>query len=625
MNFNRRALTGSSLAILAVLLIAVLVLANVLLRGARLDLTENNLYTLSDGTRKVLDEIEEPVNLYFYFSDRGTAEIANAPEITMLRNYALRVREMLEEMTARSGGKLKLSVIDPLPFSDDEDRASDFGLQAVPVSAGGETIYFGLAGTNSTDGQSVIPFFQSNKEAFLEYDMVKLIHSLVVGKKPVVGVISGLSMAGGFDAATRQTRDAWAVYQELGDMFDLRLINGEATNTIDAEIETLILIHPKGLSEDLQYAVDQFVLRGGRLAVFVDPNAEMDQSGNDAEDPNMARFASKSSDLPALFKAWGVEYDAGKVVLDAGNALPVQVSPTAPPVRHLAILGLGKESLNKDERATAQLTNLNFATSGQFSLAEGSTLKLVPLVQSSGESMLEPVERIKFETDPSKLYDGFAPGNQHMVLAGRLDGKLKTAFPQRSGAEHLAESKEDVHILLVADTDVLTDRLWVQVQNFFGQKVMNAFANNGDFVINSIDNLAGSSALIGIRGRAVSSRPFTTVEAIKREADQSFRLKEQELQQELDDTERKLTELQTGKDAETAMIMSPEQQAEVMKFQKQKLQIRKELRGVRRQLDADIERLGNWLKVINIVLVPLLLTLGALGFHFWRKRKPAMS
>lgn len=618
MKLNRLAMTGSSLAILGVLLVAILVLSNVLLRGARLDLTENNLYTLSDGTRQVLKEIEEPVNLYFYFSDRGTAEIP------MIRNYAMRVREMLEEMASRSGGKLHLQVIDPLPFSEDEDRASGFGLQAVPSGAGGETIYFGLAGTNSTDGQSVIPFFQPDKEAFLEYDVVKLIHSLVVGKKPVVGVVTGISMAGGFDAATRQQRDAWAIYQEWGDMFDLRLINADGTNTIDKEIETLILVHPKGLSEDIQYAIDQFLMRGGRLAVFVDPHAEMDQSGNDAEDPNMARFASKSSDLPALFKAWGVEYDPTKLVFDASNALPIQVSPTAPPVRHLAILGLGKDSLNRDERATAQLTSLNFSTAGQFTLAEGSTLKLIPLVQSSGDSMLESVDRVKFEMDPARLYDGFKAGNQHLVLAGRLDGKLKSAFPQRTGADHLAESKGEVHMLLIADTDVLTDRLWVQVQNFFGQKIMNAFANNGDFANNAIDNLAGSSALIGIRGRASSARPFTTVEAIKRQADQSFRLKEQELQQELDETERKLTELQRGRETtSSAMIMSPEQQAEVQKFQDQKVRIRKDLRKVKRQLDADIERLGTWLKIINILLVPLLLTLGAIGFYFWRRRQTA--
>lgn len=406
-------------------------------------------------------------------------------------------------------------------------------------------------------------------------------------------------------------------------MFDLRLLNAEATKEIPSEMEALIIVHPKELQDELQVSIDQFVMRGGRLALFVDPNAETDASGNDPNNPQAAMFASKSSDLPKLLQAWGVDYDVSKVVLDATYALPVQVEQNSPPVPHLAILGLKEDSLNKDEISTAQLKNLNFASAGQFRLAEKSTLKLTPLVQSSGDSMLTDVDRIKFTQDPSQLFDGFTPGNEHFVLAGRLDGKLKSAFPEITEATHLAESKAEAHILLVADTDMLTDRLWVQVQNFFGQRIMNAFANNSDFVINSIDNLAGSSALIGIRGRASSARPFSTVEAIKREADQSFRLKEQELQQELAETERKLTELQTGKTTESATILSNAQQAELNKFQEQKIRIRKELRQVRRQLDADIEKLGARLKFINIALMPLLLTLGVLAFNAWRKRRVA--
>ena len=619
MNLNRRALTGSSLALLAVLLIAVLVLANVLLRGIRLDLTENRLFTLSAGSRQVLAEIPEPINLYFYYSDRGSA---NLP---MLRNYSVRVRELLEEMTQKSHGKIRLSIIDPPAFSEEEDRATALGVQAVPLGAAGENVYFGLAGTNATDGQSVIPFFQPDKEAFLEYDVVKLIHSLAVNQKPVVGVITSLNMAGGFDAASRSTTEGWAVYQELGDIFDLRLLNPEVTKELPADMQALLLVHPKALSDDLQYAIDQFVLRGGRLAVFVDPIAETDTSGNDPENPQAQMFASKSSDLKKLFAAWGVEYDPGKIVLDAGNALPVQVSQNAPPVRHLAILGLTKASLNAEEIATAQLQSLNFASTGHFSVSDQSPLKLTPLVQSSGDAMLTDVERVKFTQDPAELYNGFAATKEHYVLAGRLDGKLTTAFPARNNPAHLAASKAAVHLLVVADTDLLTDRLWVQVQNFLGQRLLNAFANNGDFVINAIDNLAGSSALIGIRGRASSLRPFTTVDALKREADRKYRMREQDLQAKLSETERKLTELQSGKSAESAMILSPEQQAELEKFQQQKVSIRKDLRQVRRQLDADIERLGSRLKFINIALVPLLLTLGAIGFMFWRKRRMARS
>ena len=612
---HRQAMTGTALALLAVLLIAVLVLANSFLR-VRVDLTEHRQYSLSPGTHKMLADIAEPINLYFYYSDRGTADMP------MLRTYAARVREMLEEMVADAGGRIRLTVVDPLPFSEEEDRAVGYGIQAVPAGKAGESIYFGLAGTNSTDGLSVIPFFQPDKESFLEYDLIKLVHSLVVGKKPVIGVLTSLNMAGGFDPGTRSMSEGWAVYQELGDQFDLRVLNAASLTKIPEEISALWVVHPKAASDDLQYAIDQFLLRGGRLVVFVDPNADSDQTGNDPSSPE-AMFASKSSDLPKLFQAWGVGYDPDQVVLDAGNALPVQVAPNQPPVRHLAILGLSRASLNQSEIVTAQLQNLNVASSGQFRLTDSSSLKLTPLVQSSGESMLVPADRLRMAINPADLNAGFAPSNEHYVLAGRLDGPLKTAFPDRTDAGHLAESKEPVHILMVADTDLLSDRLWVQVSNFFGQKVMNAFANNGDFAINAVDNLSGSSALIGIRGRASSARPFTTVEALKRQADQRFRAKEEELQRELSDTESRLTQLQSGKSSESMMIMSPEQQAEVEQFQQQKVRIRKDLRQVRRQLDADIEALGGKLKFINIVLVPLLLTLIVLAFVGWQKRRPA--
>ncbi|MBK8286143.1 MAG: Gldg family protein [Ahniella sp.] len=612
---NRKTLSGSTLIVLAVLLVGVLTLVNTLFRGARIDLTENNLYTLSEGTGEIVKSIDEPINLYFYFSDKASADIP------YLRNYATRVRELLEEIAAKGKGKIRLTVIDPQPFSEDEDRASGFGLQAVPVGQGGNSIFFGLAGTNALDGKSVIPFFQPDKEPFLEYDVAKLINSLVEGKKAAVGVISSLNIGPGFDPTNRSMREGWAVYSELADIFDMRLLNPEQTTKIDDEISTLILVHPKELSDDTLDAIDQCVLRGGRLLVFVDPNGEMDQSGNDPNNPQAAMFASKASDLPKLFQAWGVNYDPNQILLDAGNALPIQINPAAPPVQHLAIMGYRKDNLNADEIATAQLETINFSTTGVFGLSETSTLKLTSLVQSSGDAMVTEVERIKFLQDPSELYEGFKATNERYVLAGRLQGKVKTAFPERSGEGHLAESKDDANIVIVADTDVLTDRLWVQVQNFFGQRLANAFENNGDFIINVVDNLAGNSALIGIRSRGVSARPFATVEAIRRKADQDYRLKEQELQQELADTEQKLTELQANKSDENAMILSPEQQKELEVFQQDKLRIRKELRAVRHDLDKDIEALGTKLKLINIVLMPLLLTLVALGFRWFSRRR----
>lgn len=290
---------------------------------------------------------------------------------------------------------------------------------------------------------------------------------------------------------------------------------------------------------------------------------------------------------------------------------------------HAAILGFTRADLNKGDVITANLDSINVSTAGFFALAKDSPSKLVLLLQSSDQSMAVPTERIKFLPDPSALLTGFKPSGEHYVIAGRLEGQFKTAFPERKDDGHLAESKDKGEILLVADTDILSDRLWAQVQNFFGQKVLNAFANNGDLFLNAVDNLAGSSDLISIRGRATSQRPFTTVDALRRAADERFRAKEQELQKELSETERKINDLQSSKSKDQALVLSPEQKAEIDNFMKRKVEIRKELRDVRRQLDADIERLGSKLKFLNIVLVPLLLTLAALGYAVWKRRGAA--
>ncbi|HET9032325.1 MAG TPA: Gldg family protein [Dokdonella sp.] len=619
MTSNRKTLSGGALVILIILFVALMLVVNVLFRGARVDLTENNLYTLSDGTEQILSKIDEPINLYFFYSDKGTQ---NLPQ---LRTYATRVREMLEEMAARSNGEIHLEVIDPLPFSEDEDRATTYGLQAVPVNTGGDKIFLGLAGTNSTSGQAVIPFFQPDKEAFLEYDVAKLIHDLATPKKPVVAMVSSLPMGVGFDPQTRQMRDPWAIQQQLSQSFDVRELNAGGIKSIDSDVSVLVLVHPKDLSDEAQYAIDQFVLRGGHLLVFVDPDAELDTSGADPQDPQAAMFADHSSDLPKLFKAWGIEYDPKTIVLDRARAVTVSLGQGRAPAPHPGIIGLTAADLNHDDVVTANLDTVNVSSAGYFDLAKDATTKLVPLMQSSGDAMTTPASRLKMLPDPSALLNDFKPTGDRYVIAGRVEGKFKTAFPDRKDAGHLAESKEDGQIVLVADTDILGDRLWVQVQNFLGQKLMNAFANNGDFVLNTIDNLTGSSALISIRGRATSQRPFTTVEALKRSADDRFRAKEQELQSELKETEQKLAQLQSAKSTDQAMILSPEQKSELDNFVKRKAEIRKELRDVRRSLDAEIESLGARLKFLNIVLVPLLVTLIAIGFAFWRVRRRKSS
>lgn len=610
---TKRASGGLVLLLLAVLFVGATVITNLVLRGARLDLTANNEYTLSEGSKEILASIDEPINLYFYFSDEASRDLAP------IRTYAQRVRELLEEMSSRTGGKLKLTVIDPQPFSEEEDEATAQGLQAVPVGNSGDKLFFGLAGTNSLNGKAAIPFFQPDKEVFLEYEVAKLVQSLLQPDKPVIGLITALPLSGGFDQATQKMSEPWAVMQQLDDLFEVRPL-GVEVKTIDPAVKVLMVVHPKALGDETLYAIDQFLLRGGRLLLFVDPNAGADTSGNDPQNPSAAAFADKSSNLPKLLEAWGVEYKPDEVVVDRALGLQVQISQTEPPVTHPLILGLRAEQMNPQDLVSAKLKLVNIDSAGHFKLKEGAQSTLEPILQSSSEASVVSTERIRFLPDPRELLNDFVPSGENYMIAARLSGKFKSAFPDHAAQSgHIAEAAEPVQAILVADTDLLTNRLWVQVQNFFGQQLVSPFADNGDLVVNSADNLTGSSALISIRGRSSSTRPFTVVEDMRRAADERFRATEQQLQQQLTETERKLTELQAGKSDENAMIMSPEQQAEILSFQNEKLRIRKELRDVRRSLDQDIDNLGSRMKFVNIALVPLGVIIAAL--LFWNLRR----
>jgi ABC-type uncharacterized transport system involved in gliding motility auxiliary subunit len=638
MSTRRKQTLGiSALAVLAVLFIALTMLANVALRGMQVDLTENGLYTISKGTKSILEKIDEPINLYFYFSNEAAA---NEPG---LRSYAQRVQELLDELVQNSDGKLSLQVIDPVAFSEEEDDAARFGLSGVPVGQTGDTIYFGLAGTNATDKEEIIPFFDPNKEAFLEYDVARLVYSLSNPKPPVVGLLSTLPISGGFDFQTQQTRDSWAVVSEMEQIFEVRSLD-PSLKRIEDDVSVLMIVHPKNLSDATLYAIDQFVMRGGKAFVFVDPHAEADVPPEDPSNPTATMLAPRSSGMPKLFDAWGVSYDGEKVVLDAGRALSVG-GRRGTPVRHLAYLGFDAGDMDRDDVVTSGLNTMNLGFTGYLEPKEGAQTTFTPLLRSSDQAMVAGAEKFRFLPDPAQLMDGYSPGGKALTLAARVQGKAKTAFPGGYTAPpepenpddpdappkdeeplppHVEESAGDINVLVVADTDLLTDRLWVQVQQFFGQRLLSAFANNGDFVVNALDNLTGSSDLIGMRSRATYTRPFDRVEELRRKADADFRATEQSLQDRLNETERKLTELQSQReDGENLMILTDEQRAEIEQFQEQKLEIRRELRQVRRNLLSDIDALGTRLQVINVLLVPLLLVIVAIGVFVMRSRRRA--
>jgi len=609
---NKKTYDSWTLLVLALLFLAVIMASNSLFRNIRWDLTENQLYTMSEGTRNILDQLEEPINLYFFFSEQASRDIPS------VRNYANRVRELLEEFAANSSDKIHLRVIDPLPFSEEEDMATEFGLTAVPIGTAGENIYFGLAGTNMVDDAATITFFHPDKENFLEYELAKLVHSLDHPERPVIGLLSSLPMQRDFDPVSRQMRQAWVVADQAEQLFELRTLSPQI-NEIADDIELLLLVHPRDLSEQTLYAIDQFVMRGGRSLIFVDPFAESDLSGIDPDNPMAPRTVRPSSNLGPLFSAWGIRYNPGQVIADEELALSVTMGPGRPSVRHLSFLGFGEGQLNREDIITSQLDVVNAATPGFFELEETSPLEMTPLLQSSSRAMPVTADRFDFMPDPSALRNGFAPTGQRYTVAARLTGHLASAFPgglkgtNNSGdsdqAQHLAESIGDATMILVADTDLLTDRFWVQVQGFMGQRLATAFANNGDLVINSLDNLSGSVDLISIRGRAGYTRPFSKVESLRREAEARLQAKEQELEQQLKVTEQSLSELQSQRPDQDAVLLNEQQSEELQRFLDEKVRIRKELRLVRLELDQEIDQLGSTLRFVNIGLIPLLLTL----------------
>ena len=608
---KKTSLPGLMLTLLAIGFIAFVALTNLLFSSARVDLTENRLFTISDGTREIIDSIEEPLNLYFFYSDKATRDVM------ALRSHATRVRELLEEYALVADGKIRLSVIDPEPFSDAEDQAAGFGLQAVPLNGLADAVYFGLAATNAYGDQQVISFFQPEREEFLEYDISKLLDSLITVDKPVIGLISGLSVNGSFDMMTQRPTPPWVVIDQLRQSFEVRTIQADA-DAIDEDVTELLIVHPQNLSDDLRYAIDQFVLTGGKALVFVDPFSESARS----ESPMGGAPVESSSDLPELLVAWGVELEAEKVVGDAATALMVGSQPGQPPQPHLAFLGLTPNQIAADDVVTGDLESLNLGFAGALTAIPDATTQIMPLLQSSDQSMLLDAAEVQLSSDPSTLLDTFAPTGERYTLAARLSGPATSAFdgPLREAQSYVAQA-EDINVIVVADTDLLADRFWVQAQDFFGQRLVTAWADNGALVLNAAENLTGRSALINIRSRGRYSRPFTVVQALRAEADGRYRQSAEDLQARLDEAEARLSELEQDPQSSGLLALSPEQEAEIERFQQEKLRIRKQLRDVRHQLDRDIDALGMQLKVINILIAPLLLTV--LLFAAYRMRKAA--
>ncbi|MEP0336977.1 MAG: Gldg family protein [Alphaproteobacteria bacterium] len=622
---NRLAVIGVGLA--AVLFLAVNLAVNLSLRSAQVDLTERGLYTLSDGTRKVLTSLTEPITLRLYFT-RALGESYPGHQA-----YANRVRELLERYVNISGGKIRLEVKNPEAFSEVEDEAVTFGLQGLPYDQSGDRGYFGLAGTNSVDGKAVIPYFTTEREPFLEYDLTKLVYSLATLDRPVVGMVARLPVEGGFMMGQRPV-PAWAVISQIRELFDVRTMPAEF-NAVPPEIGMLMLVHPKNLSDETLYAIDQFVMRGGRVLAFIDPNAE-------TEAPSPQRPPGPS-DIDRLLKSWGVTFIKDKVAADLQSARRVNVRHEGQitQVDYVAWNTLDRRNLDTTDAVVADIRDLNVGSAGILEPAEGATTTFRPLVTTSEDSEALDVAKLQGRIDIVALFRDFKASGKKLTMAARVTGPVKSAFPdgppligEGEDAEkarleraktHLAEAQKPLNAVVVADTDVLHEGLWAEIRNVNGEQLLVPYAGNSDFVINAVENLSGGDVLLGLRSRGDSKRPFLMVEKIQLEAERKFRAEQEKLAKELQETQKRIEGLTNREGANGEAILTAEEKTAIAEFRRKMIDIRHDLRNVQHALRKDIDALDAWLKFLNIAAIPLILGFAALVIAVARRLSRARA
>jgi len=611
-----------------VALVAVLIAANFII-GAfnlRADLTEGDVYTLSPGTRQVLGKLEAPVRLRLYYSQGSEAVPVG------LKTFAKRVEDLLNEYKSAGRGKVIVEKFNPEPDSDAEDSAQLDGIEGQLTNAG-EKFYLGLS-ISFLDQKAAIPVLAPDRERLLEYDITRGIAQVGETKKPVVGVMSALPVMGrSLDPIRKQQpSEPWVLVQELKKIFDVREVKLDAPK-IDDAIKVLLVIHPRNLSEDTEYAIDQFVLRGGKLVAFVDPYAYFDQQP-DLQNPFGGAQAGQSM-FYNLFKAWGVDVDMGKVIADlsfASGAGP-RLLPT--------LLSLTTQALNMDDVVTSQIGTLLIPFGGAFKNKLADGLKETVLVHTSKNAM--PVDLIIATLSGEPSTRGFQPTNEEMPLAIRLTGKFHTAFPEgrpkpyappradkKKGDEKKAEEKaepqlkqtaEENSVVLVADVDLLSDGAAVEIQEVFGQRVAVPRNGNLALALGMVEQLSGDSALINLRSRASFSKPLTVVREMEARAQQQYLGKIKELEDNLNKTQENLQALQRGKSGTASSILTAEQQAELDNFRQRAVETRRDLKELRKNLRVETDALEFWTKVLNIGLVPLLVALAGLALALARRRR----
>lgn len=656
---SRRGIIIATLIVSFVFLAALNALSNVAVRGAALDLTEEKTFTLSEGTLKTLREMQDPVTLRFFYSTKL------GETVPTYGAYATRVRSLLERYAALSRGKIRLEVLNPASFSEDEDRAVAFGVQPVPVDQSGEQVFFGLVGTNTVDETDKIGFFHPSREPFIEYDLTRLVRNLSSPKKKVVGVITSLPLQGQFTPGGMQP--PWPIYNEIGGVFETKMISD--VDKIPDDVDVLLIAHPAGLEDKVLFAIDQYVLKGGKAIVLVDP---LPESAPRRRTMFGGGMVGPGSDLPKLFKEWGIEVKADKVATDADRALQVNAqdgSGRAVAARYVAWLDLraggAENNVNRSDPVTAGLQRIILASSGIILKTKDGTTKVSPLIFTTPKGSETDANKLRIQPDVMGLLREYTPGKEPLSLAVRITGKVKSAFPDgapkpkeepkkeetkkdepkkeeakkeepsKEGEKKdeakkdepkkdeakkeepkkeeppLKESKGEIDVIVVADVDFMQEQFWAREQNFFGETIRIPYTANADFLMFALDQMSGANALKGLRGKGIAARPFTRVEKLQADADARLRAQRADLEKRYKEIQDKLKDVRTkGKDGK--IELTADQQAAVVDFTRELLRIRREQRGVQFEARREYEGLDRRLKLANIGGIPLIVAIIAI-------------
>ena len=608
--FSKNKLLKITILMSVICFFGINIISSNILKSFRFDMTSNNLFSLTEGTKNLISNLKEPIHLRLFMS---SSIVELAPQLS---NYANRVESILNAYENISNGKITLEIIDPKPFSDEEDRAVGMGVSAFGGSSSNDPMYFGLAATNSTTGQKNINVFSPDREPFLEYDITRLIAELAQTKKPLIAILDKL----GLEANSRVGKPEQQVLAQMKTLFDVQFLEDSQTE-LPKNTKVLMLINPKYLSDNTMFMIDQWILNGGSTLIFLDPYAETEMGLN----PGMPALNPRS-DLKKIINAWGIEFDNKKSIADPKFALRTvrNIKGRQVEVSNYPWIQVGNEGMNQKEAVLAQLSSIVLTNAGSF-IVKDKEISFEPLLTASQfAGMVDADKAGNPQEDPRKLLKDLKTSNEKIIISGWLRDNLNSAFPEGlKDKKGVTKSIKKSNVLLVGDADMLMDRNWLTKQNLVGQEIATAFANNGDFVLNVVENMIGGSVLSDLRGKGISWRPFLKIAELERKAEEKFLSKEQSLAEKLGKMELKIQELTKNNKSEKD-VLSPETIKAIEGFKLEMMSTRAELRTVKFNLRSDVENLKSWIMFINIGLLPTLIAALALLIAI-RKPKSARN